>query len=73
MKFVIVEIQTLASGQVATLVNQADTRMQAESIYHQILAAAAISQIPRHGAILMSNEGYPLMHDCYTHEEVVSE
>ena len=32
MKFVIVEIQTLASGQVATLVNQADTRMQAESI-----------------------------------------
>ena len=67
MKYIIMEIQVDAANNVATIVSQADSRMQAESIYHQVLAAAAISQVPKHGAVLMSDEGFCLMRDCYTH------
>ena len=67
MKYVIMEIQTASDGSVATLTHQADTRLEAESIYHQMLAAAAISQLPKHAAILMTNEGFPVMHMYYGH------
>ena len=69
MKYIIVEIQVDASGNVATLVNQESDRLRAESIYHQVLAAAAVSQLSKHGAVLMSDEGFCLLQDCYKHGE----
>ena len=72
--YIVIEIQT--SSTVATIVTQHATRAEAESKYHTILAAAAISQVPKHGAILLSDEGFPLMNYCYKHEpepEIVEE
>ena len=67
MKYYIVEIQN-NNGTFAHIVHTADTRMEAESRYHQVLAAAAISSLTSHAAILFSHEGAPIMYQCYRHE-----
>ena len=46
-------------------------RLKAESKYHEVLAAAAISNTMSHAAILFSTEGFPLVHQCYKHQPVV--
>ena len=72
-QYFVVEIQTAANGTVSYLVHQVsddnpDTaRMQAESTFHQVLAAAAISQLPAHAAIMFTSEGFPVMNQCYKH------
>lgn len=50
-------------------------RLKAESKYHEVLAAAAVSENVTHAAILFSAEGEPLMHECYYHtaEETAEE
>lgn len=68
MKYFIVEIQKQHNGAYAHLVHTADTRNAAESVYHQVLAAAAISNLPEHSAIMFTSEGFPLMHESYKHE-----
>lgn len=70
--YIIFEIQTNTDGSIGTLVNTAETRNQAESIYHQVLASAALSSLPRHACVLMTNEGFQLMSQCYHHEAVAS-
>lgn len=63
--FIVIEIQT--SDNVATIVNSYDNRPQAESKYHQILTAAAVSTVPKHGAIMLTDEGERLKNECYLH------
>ena len=46
-------------------------RLKAESVYHQVLAAAAVSETMSHAAILFSSEGFPIMNQCYKHGPVV--
>lgn len=65
--FVVIELQKNADGKVANLVTAHDTQAEAESKYHSILAAAAISNLPCHSAIIVSEEGFPIMHQCYKH------
>lgn len=69
MKYLVTEIQTMADGQIANLTSVFDDRMQAESSYHSILAAAAISQLPLHACMLFTNDGYLIMNANYTHEQ----
>ena len=57
MKYVVLEIQTNADGTVGTLVNTYDNWNQAEQKYHTVLAAAAVSGLPVHTAVLITNEG----------------
>ena len=64
--YIVLEIQTTST--VATLVNSYTDRNQAESRYHQILAAAAISNVPKHSAVLMSDIGETIKMDSYIHE-----
>lgn len=68
--YIVIEIQ--ASTTVATLVNSYEDRNQAESKYHQILMSAAVSAVPRHGAVMLTDEGERLKNECYIHmvEEV---
>lgn len=48
-------------------------RLKGESKYHNILAAAAVSDTAEHSAILISSKGYPLMYQCYTHKQEESQ
>lgn len=64
--YIVLEIQTTST--VATLVNAYEDRNQAESKYHQILTAAALSSVPKHSAVLMDDEGNRIKSECYIHE-----
>ena len=63
--YIVLEIQ--ASDTIATTINSYEDRNTAESKYHQILAAAAMSTIPHHSAVLMNEVGDTIKSDSYTH------
>ena len=65
--FIVVELQKHANGTVANIVTDHATQAEAESKYHSVLAAAAVSELPCHSAILVSEEGFPVAHQCYKH------
>lgn len=64
--YIVLEIQTTST--VATLVNAYEDRNQAESKYHQILSAAALSSVPKHSAVLMNDVGQTIKNETYIHE-----
>lgn len=66
-KYVVLEMQTMADGNVACLVTAYDSQMQAESAYHSILASAALSSLPRHAATLLTSDGSAQMYQHYEH------
>ncbi len=68
--FIVLEIQTFDDGSIAMLpaITKA-SREEAESAYHSILAAAAVSALPMHAAIIMANDGHEIEHKAYTHQQ----
>lgn len=72
----VVEIQKYANGEYGHLVHFAydedpdKARLKAESKFHEVLAAAAVSNLPEHAAIMFTTEGFPLDYKCYKHEVV---
>jgi len=63
----IIEIQK--SGDTATpLVQLFTDDAQAKSRYHELLSIAAVSSVPEHSVILVSEEGNYMFHEKYTHE-----
>lgn len=73
--YIIIELQT-TDGQTANIVSTRNTKDEAMSTYHSILAAAAISQVEYHTAVVMDEEGKYLARECYRHykqPEVVEE
>ena len=68
MAFITIELQKNADGSFGNIVKPFETQNEAESNYHAIMASAAISAIPVHSAVLLSEEGFTIMHGCYKHE-----
>ena len=68
--YIVFEIQTNSDGSVGTLVSSYTEQNAAESAYHSVLASAAISALPKHACVLMSEEGFEIRHECYQHEPV---
>ena len=65
--FAVIEIQK--NGQTATPITTLfEDKNEAYSKYHQVLAAAAVSQVEEHSAILVSEEGNYMLHDKFIHE-----
>ena len=48
-------------------------RLKAESKYHEVLAAAAVSELPQHSATLLTSDGRAVMNQCYHHDVVEPE
>ena len=73
-QYYVVEIQQYQNGEFGHLVHYAydedknKARFKGESKYHEVLAAAAVSDLPSHAAIMFSTDGFPLMNQCYKHE-----
>lgn len=65
-KYIVFEIQTNSNGAVGTLVTSYDDRPHAESAYHGVLASAAISSLPCHACVLLTNTGEML--ECRVYE-----
>jgi len=65
--YIVVELQKNTEGLVSNIVTSYNTLAEAESKFYSILAAAAISNVPVHSAIIVSEEGFPVKHQCYKH------
>ena len=63
--YIVIELQTNTDGQIGNLVTAYEDRNQAESKFHQIMAAAAISELPVHSAIMVDEMGMVCKQDCY--------
>jgi hypothetical protein len=78
-QFYIIEIQQYANGEFGHIVHFAyDTdstkaRLKAESKYHEVLAAAAISELPQHSATLLTCDGRAIANQCYKHVVITPE
>lgn len=48
-------------------------RLKAESKYHEVLAAAAVSELPQHSATLLTSDGRAVMNQVYRHDAVQPE
>ena len=71
-KYVVLEIQTNADGTIGSLVTSYDNKLEAENKYHTVLAYAAVSNLPVHAAVILTNEGRTVKTEMYMHEQEVS-
>lgn len=67
MTYIVIELQTNAAGQTANLVTAYDNLPQAENKFHTILAAAAVSTVPKHAAVILNEDGLIVKQWCYDH------
>ena len=67
MKYIVTEIQTFDTGNIATPSYAYDDRLAAESKYHALLSGAAISKLPLHAVVLMTSDGRVVANQSYTH------
>lgn len=65
--YIVIELQKDEKGHVSNIVTEHATLAEAESKYHTILAAAAVGNLPAHSAVIVSEEGFPVKHQCYKH------
>lgn len=78
-QYYILEIQQYESGEYGHIVHfaydedAAKARLKAESKYHEVLAAAAISNLQSHAATLLTADGRAIMNQCYKHAIVAPE
>lgn len=66
--FVVLEIQVNQDNTIATIATPFTTQNEAESKYHDILHYAAISTLPRHSAIVLTDKAIPIMYQTYEHK-----
>lgn len=66
--YIIIEIQTNVNFTVGILTYTADTWRGAQQIYHEKLAFAAQSTLPRYAVVLLDNSGNLLESRYYTTE-----
>ena len=78
-QYYIIELQKYQNGEYGNLTHFAydedptKARLKAESKYHEVLAAAAISELPQHSATLLTSDGRAVMNQVYRHEAVQPE
>lgn len=69
--FIVIEMQTNTDGSLGNLVYKYNTKAEAESKYHAILSAAAISSLPVHTALMTNEYGMDVKSQYYIHEQTV--
>ena len=65
--FFVTEIQINSDGTAGNITNSYSDSAMARNKYFTILAAAAVSDVPKHGAFLYTENGF-IAHECFTHE-----
>lgn len=66
--FIIIELQT-NDGVTGNIVQTCDTKSEAMSVYHSILASAAVSTVHCHTALVIDVEGKTIARESYSHGE----
>lgn len=65
--YLVLEIQTDASGVTSTIIDTYEDLALAESKFHTILAAAAVSAIMIHTAVILTDNGVVKESKSYSH------
>lgn len=66
MKYLIIELQVAATGDLASLTYAANSRSEGDSIFYQKCAAAAISGLNCHSVAYLTESGMPVLPPvCY--------
>lgn len=63
---IVIELQKNTESVVSNLITSHNTLTQAESKFYSTLTSA-VNEIPIHSAIIVSEEGFPVKHQCYKH------
>ena len=63
--YIIIELQTNQENETSYLVDKKATMSEALQKYHMILAAAAVSGLPKHAAVILNERGNLVMKECY--------
>ena len=66
-KYLVTEIQVFANGGVSNPTYAYESKNAALAKYHNILAAAAVSELPVHSALMFTMEGIPLCYESFLH------
>ena len=69
--YIVMEIQKNGDGTIATLVTTYESKNEAENKYYTILAYAAISNLPLHGAVMLHETGSLIKSDSFTHAQPI--
>ena len=67
--YIVIELQK-SGNTLAHLETVHETKDEAESKFHQVLAAAAVSQVPIHSAAMLDDSGFLVRTESYSHEVV---
>ena len=65
--YLVIETQMNAATGIAALTTQKNTLAEAESLWHSILSAAAISSVEVHSASVLNESGKQILHQAYAH------
>lgn len=68
MNYIIIEQQT-TNGTTAVITTVKSNINEAEQVYHTVLAAAAVSQIPLHSASMLNERGQMIKYELFDHNE----
>lgn len=72
--YIVIELQTINNESVANIVTTYTDKNVAESKYHDILRAAAVSALPCHSAVIVDEQGRTIKGpESYEHEVVNNE
>ena len=67
MKYFVLEIQKSSQGAVSTLTTAYDDLPHAEAGYYSLLAVCALSNLVKHGAMLITEDGEVIKSEMYNH------
>lgn len=65
--FAVIELQKLNDTTLANIVAAYEDLNEAKSRYHTILAAAAISSVPLHSALIITDDAFLIERDSFVH------
>ena len=71
--YILQEIQTTGSQTVLVPAQTFADRNQAESAYHSVLAAAAVSSVEVHAVVLLDEHGNTVRREFYEHKQTAAE
>lgn len=66
--FIVMEIQVFSDGNMSTPCYAYDNKNSAEAKYYSILSSAAVSKLPKHSAVLLTDDGYYINSASYEHK-----
>lgn len=67
--YIVIELQANNEGQIANIVTAYDNLPQAQNKYYTILAAASISSVPYHSAVILDRCGVLIMRESFIHTD----